>query len=161
MKHSSQFSSVITVAAILMLPIFALFAQEHHHEAPHGGTVITVGNYHFEMVVVDTLNAALIYLLDGKEKILPVKDISGKAIFLFPDKTKQTIDLIAQEDHFLAAPDSADLSEFTLIVTLNLDGKSNSGRFKFKAEAEEEHDEHEHHEEKEEPHHEHDREHQH
>ena len=64
MKHFIQFSSVIIVAAMLLFPNFALFAQEHHHEAPHGGTVITVDKYHLELVVEDSTQTAHIYLLD-------------------------------------------------------------------------------------------------
>ena len=154
MKNLSQNCSVFAIAVMLLFPMFTLFAQEHHHEAPHGGEVATVDNYHFEMVVVDSLGAAFIYLLDGNEKTLPIKNISGKAIFLFPDKTKQTVDLLGQEDHFIAQPDSADMEEFTLVVTLSIDGKNKSGRFKYKADEKEDGD-HQHHEEKEEHHHEH------
>jgi len=151
MRRFNTFCLVLICAAIFTFPVNLLFAQEkHEHEAPHGGMVITVGKYHYEMVVDDTMKAVYIYLLDKKEKTLPVKDITGKATFLFPDKTKEKADLVVDEDHFKADLDSTKLNEFTVAIVLKIDGKSQIGRFKYKAGmVEDHHEEKGHHEKKE------------
>jgi len=155
MRHLNKICLALICAAIFTFPTKLLLAQEKHgHEAPHGGIVTTVGNYHLEMVVVDTSKAVQIYLLDSKEKTMPTNGITGNVTFLFPDKTKEKVDLMVHEDYFMAAMDSSKLDEFTAVVVLKIKGKSQIGRFKYEAtNKEEHHGEKEDHHEKKEDHH--------
>ena len=111
-----------------------------------------MGDYHFELVVVDTSKAVQIYLLDNKEKTMPTKGITGSVTFLFSDKTKEKIDLMVHEDHFMAVIDSSKIEEFTVVVVLKIKGKSQIGRFKYHAEEDHHGEKEDHHEEKEDHH---------
>ncbi len=153
MRHFNTLCLLLICAAFFTFTADSLFAQEKHgHEAPHGGMVATVGDYHFELVVVDTSKAVQIYLLDNKEKTMPTKGITGSATFLFPDKTKEKIDLMVHEDHFTAVIDSSKIEEFTVVVALKIKGKSQIGRFKYHAEEDHHGEKEDHHEEKEDHH---------
>ena len=142
MKQPIKLIAMVILKVAIILPACSILAQEGHaHEAPHGGTVTTVGKYHYEIVVDHKENTALFYLLDEKENTLPLKDITGKATFLFPNKLKETVDLMVEEDHFKTTLDSTKLDEFTSVVILKIDGKNQIGRFKYKAGTEEGHHE--------------------
>ena len=135
MRRFNTLCLLLVCAAIFTFPANLLFAQEKHgHEAPHGGVVATVGDYHFELVVVDTSNTVLVYLLDSKEETVPTKGITGNVTFLFPDKTKEKVDLMVHEDYFMAAVDSSKIGEFTAVVVLKIKGGNQIGRFKYEAE---------------------------
>ena len=114
MRPFNKICVAMICTAIFTFPVRSLFAQEKHdHKAPHGGIVATAGEYHFELVVVDTSESVRIYLLDSNEKTLPTKGITGNMTFIFPDKSKAKVDLMVHEDYFMAAVDSSKIEEFT------------------------------------------------
>lgn len=65
--------------------------KTHEHKAVHGGTVKEASGYHVEMVKNET-NLSF-FLMDGKNKILTNKEISGTATFEFFNKMKATVPL--------------------------------------------------------------------
>ena len=135
MRYLNKTYLALICAAIFAVPARSLFAQEKHgHEAPHGGIVATAGEYHFELVVVDTSESVRIYLLDSNEKTLPTKGVTGNVTFLFPDKSKKKVDLMVHDEYFMAALDAEKMEEFTAVATLKIKGKSKVGRFKYHAE---------------------------
>jgi hypothetical protein len=126
----------------------------HSHKAPHGGMVITVEKYHYEMVVEE--KAAHIYLLDEQEKTLPISEITGSVVFQIPKKENKTVTLSPSGDHFTAAMDLKGVEKFVAVVSLKIEGKSRVGRFSYQK-SKEKHTEEEHpkeggHKEKEHPH---------
>lgn len=104
--------------------------EEHSHKAPHGGMVITVEKYHLEMVVKP--DGAQIYLLDDKEKTLPISKVTGSVIFQIPGKKITTAKLAAKEDYLNALVDLKQVDEFVAIVSLKVDGKNQTGRFAYR-----------------------------
>ncbi len=48
--------------------------QDHAHASPHGGEVVTVGKYHYELLSQG--KEVRVYLLDRKLKALPLKGVS-------------------------------------------------------------------------------------
>lgn len=81
----------ITLAFILLVAGSSIsYAQtdNHTHKAAHGGLVQEAGTYHIEMVKgKDSIN---FYILDGKQKTLSNKTITGTALFDFFGNTKAT-----------------------------------------------------------------------
>lgn len=118
--------------------------KEHGHKAPHGGTVVTVEKYHYEMVVEE--KAAQVYLLDEKENTLPISGITGSVVFQIPKKGNKTVTLSPSEDHFTAAMDLKEVERFVAVVSLKIEGKTRVGRFSYQK-SKEKHAEEEHHEE--------------
>ena len=113
MKTLSFLPCMLTLTGALTFSN-AMQAQDHEHGSPHGGTVVTAGNYHVEMVQAgDKLE---FYLLDGSEKTLPNKGVTGSAMFQFADKKTANMEMTAKgDDHFELVLTNA--SEFTVIVT--------------------------------------------
>lgn len=105
-------------------------AQEkaHEHGSPHGGTVKTAGDYHIEMVMAK--DKMTIYLLDGKEKAIPNKGVTGKATLQFEDKTSVTVDLSTMgNDGFSITNDK--INTFTsCVITFKVNGKTATAKFK-------------------------------
>ena len=125
-------SSLITMLGVGLLTlglVEQLHPQEkdHHHEAPHGGLVVTVGKqYHFELVVKDKeLN---LYVLDAKEKVLPVKEVSGDIVVLM-GKEKKSISLSPSGEFLKTEGDFAKVQKFTAVATVTIGGKNETGRF--------------------------------
>lgn len=99
--------------------------EHHSHGSPHGGTVVTAGEYHVEMVKND--NEVKFYISDNAEKAIPLSGITGKAIFQIDGKT-ETKDLMVHEDHLIAAVDNAD-KFLSAIVTFKIGEKTVSAKF--------------------------------
>lgn len=128
-----RFAVVAVLATGLLTLRFAreLHAQEkdHQHDAPHGGLVVTVGKqYHFELVVKDKeLN---LYVLDAKEKVIPVKDVSGDIVVLM-GKEKKSILLSPSREFLKADGDFAKAQKFTAVATVKIGGKNETARFAY------------------------------
>lgn len=87
----------------------------------------TVGRYHYELVVKpDHLR---VYLLSDAMKSLSIADKSGQAIVQIPGKGKQTIKLAPAGDHLQGKIAFGGSKSFVAIVSLELDGKTQSARF--------------------------------
>jgi hypothetical protein len=110
--------------------------EGHGHKAPHGGMVITVDSYHYEMVV--KAKEIRIYLLDNAEKTLPVDEITGNLILSISKKPTKKITLESKKDHLTAGVDLAGVGRFTALVSLKVDGKSRTGRFTYQMPEQEE-----------------------
>lgn len=103
--------------------------EGHSHKAPHGGMVITVDKYHYEMAVEpDTLR---VYLLDEKEQTLPISEVTGNAIIHIPGQKPQTVTLTASRDHLSATVNLEGAEKFVALVSLKIDGKTRVGRFSY------------------------------
>lgn len=118
--------------------------EKHHHKAPHHGMVVTVGNYHYEMVADS--QAMHLYLLDAKEKVLPIAGVTGQVVLQIPGRAAQTVALTPATDHFTAKVDLKGVEQFVAVFSLKIAGKTQSGRFAYqkKAQEEEEHGEEQH-----------------
>ncbi|WP_345109317.1 heavy metal-binding domain-containing protein [Hymenobacter algoricola] len=100
--------------------------ETHAHKSPHGGTVRTAGKYHIELV--QQANELHVYLLDGKEKVLPVANSTGSVMLLSTTNKTSKVALTPANDHFVAAM-PAGTTLRTAIVSLKADGSSLSARF--------------------------------
>lgn len=87
----------------------------------------TVGAYHYEVLMKD--DRIQVYLLDGSLKTLAPGGRSGRAILQVPGKGKQTVALAPVGNHFEGQASLAGAKSLVAIVSLNLDGKPQSGRF--------------------------------
>ncbi len=126
----NKIRNIAIAAAMLVAGTVISFAQtkEHAHGSPHGGIVQTAGDYHVEMVMAK--EKMTFYLLDGKEKTLPNKGITGSVILQFADKTSATVTLTAMgDDHFMANNDKASTFK-SCVVTFKVNGKIATAKFK-------------------------------
>lgn len=130
MKALTSIGTVVTTLAIALVGLAA--AQDHGHGSPHGGQVKTVGKYHLEALVKDSM--LHVYLLDEKEKSLPPPR-EGRAV-LQMGKMKHDLKLAASGDMLMAdlPPEAAKhlaepSAKGVAVVTLTLDGKPQSARF--------------------------------
>lgn len=105
-------------------------AKDHAHKAPHGGLVQTAGKYHFELCAGD--DGVDVYLLDDKEATLPVAGKQGKLVLQIPKKPRQDLPLAPSGEVLHAHADLAGVGSFVAVVTLKLDGRSQSARFSWK-----------------------------
>ena len=110
----------------------AATSEGHKHDSPHGGIVKAVGNYHFELGLGPKI--LTVWLLDGAMKPLPPAGKSGQILIQQQGKKKLALPLLDAGDHFEAKADLAGAKSFIAIVSLNLDGKKQSGRFSYKKE---------------------------
>jgi len=157
--------------------------QEHAHESPHGGEVLSMGNHHVEFLVIEGENDKgdiVIYLLDANLNPVSIdkNKIVGVVYLTLPDKSKQTLKLIAtteihaashdgegeehnegemheegKEDvpHFQAEVNLKGIDAFDAVVSLKMGEKRNNLRFKY-VRGEHDHQEGEKHHEKKDEH---------
>ncbi|MBI2067122.1 MAG: hypothetical protein HYT77_03835 [Deltaproteobacteria bacterium] len=128
MKSTRAAGVAIMVAMVFMAGSVAT-AQEHAHKSPHGGQVITVGSYHYEMLVKP--GEINLYVLDGKLATLPLKGMEGRLLLQLPDKTKKEVTLQPDGEHLKGAVDLGSTTSFIAIATVKIDGKPNAGRFSY------------------------------
>lgn len=111
-------------------PAWAHDQEEHAHNAPHGGVVRTAGKYHVE--VVPKGSSVDIYLLDGKEATLPIRNVTLKVTGMTKAKKKLDVQPKPAQDHFTAAVPAGSLAGATLIVTMRRGEETISARFALK-----------------------------
>ena len=100
--------------------------EAHVHKAPHGGTVVSAGNYHIEAVA--TKMGLVIYLLDDKEKELPVAGVEGSVLVALKDgSAPKDVPLSAMGNHLMA--DIALSGAWTAVASLKVKGETLTGRF--------------------------------
>ena len=131
--------SILSVVTLPLLAAGLVFASgdAHEHKAPHGGIVRSAGDYHLELVQDET--GYKVYLLDAKEKTLPVTGLSGKATCMTKDKKKTEVDLTVDGDHLVLGTDPEALEDGTVILAIRKGSESISAKFNPK-----EHDDHGH-----------------
>lgn len=95
-------------------------------KGPHGGTIEEADPDHIEVVAEG--NDLIFYLLDGKTNPLDMKNVTGSIRIQYPDKSSKTIDLMAM-DGKLTAMGALNGKAFTVLCTLNKEGKSYSASF--------------------------------
>ncbi|MBC8047903.1 MAG: hypothetical protein H7Y00_13985 [Fimbriimonadaceae bacterium] len=86
----------IAIASIIMIAGAASASaqtQSNPPATPHGGMLQAAGDYQIEMVTGET--DFTFYLMDGKQKTLSNKEISGTVIFEMLNKTKTSFPLTA------------------------------------------------------------------
>jgi len=110
--------------------------EDHAHGSPHGGVVKTAGDYHIEQVVGE--GKVSYYLLDGAEKSITNKDVTGTVILQFSDETISDKLSPEGDGHFtLELKEGA--SSFTSIVSFVVNEKTVIAKF-----PKESHDDHGH-----------------
>ena len=98
---------------------------EHAHRAPHGGSTVTVGHYHYELVVRD--RTFIVYLLDARMRTLPVTNVRGQ-LEVSHGQERNTLPLRPVGDHLEATGEHAEHGDLVATVRLELDGQMQSGR---------------------------------
>ncbi len=121
--------TLYAMIAVLWTAPPALSQEEHGHKSPHGGLVVTAGNYHYEMVVEH--QAVHIYLLDKKEQTLPISGVTGSAILQIPGRGTKTVTLSPSGDHLSGAVDLEGVKRFIAVVSLKIEGKTLPRRFSY------------------------------
>jgi len=99
MKRTTTFAvRFLIFAGLAFFSGNATAQQEHGHESPHGGQVLTMGDHHVEFLVVAGENdkgIISVYLLDGNLNTVPVDKVEGLVYLTLPDKSKLTLELAA------------------------------------------------------------------
>jgi hypothetical protein len=101
----------------------------HSHQAHHGGTVKSAGDYHIELVEEE--GRFRVYLLDNREKAISLKGITGLAIFRNSDVTTGTQRLNPTGDtHFELPLKGQPFS--AIIINFKVNGQSVIAKFETK-----------------------------
>lgn len=124
-KHVPMLAGLLAAIWIGGSPVLA--AGEHPHKTPHGGHVVTVKQYHYELVPQGA-SGFYLYLMDENMKVLPLTGVTGKAIVQLDGK-KQTVDLMPMGGYLHGMVDLTKAKRYVAIVTLNIKGKPYNGRF--------------------------------
>ena len=137
-----QLMKVLATATTLvfgLLPAAAAHAQAspeggqggHIDTAPHGGTVIGIGNHHVEFKA-DSTGTILVWLLDGKERT--VTPPAGGTVTLIGGGTNQVTLPLAVEasaQRLTAKFDAPRFPTFQAVVSLTIEGKRQNLRFRY------------------------------
>lgn len=124
----------------------ALSFENHHHDAPHGGQMISVKpNFHYEIVTQfkNKSNLILIYVTQNNMTPIPLKNMGAKTITLIISRKKNpgldkdfTIPIKLKPDSknsYLLGKLNLDYDmtkiDYTMIIQLMIDGKIRSGKF--------------------------------
>lgn len=108
------------------LSVPALAHDDHHHDAPHGGQVRTMQQYHVELVPKP--GQLLVYLLDDRLKTLPVQSRKGEVILQVDGQTRK-LALQPGKEAFSAPVDLSKAARYVAVVSLTIDGKLHRVRF--------------------------------
>jgi hypothetical protein len=128
-------SRAIGVAFFLLLAGAAIAQQSkrthaelpaHTHQAPHGGTVKSAGDYHIELV--EESGKFRVYLLDSRERAIRLKGITGMAIFRNGDVTTGTQRLTPVGDSHFEIPLKGQPFS-AIIINFKVNGQSVIAKF--------------------------------
>lgn len=123
---------VVMMSAFLILSGSVVTAHEGHEhlmtKAPHGGEIVMVGDYHYEMLIKP--GEIDLYVFDGKLNPLPLKGMEGSLVIKSAESTSKNIPFEPAGDYFKAAVDVSSMKSFIAIVTITINGKANEGRFR-------------------------------
>lgn len=98
----------------------------HAHQAPHGGTVKSAGDYHIELI--ETSGKLRLYLLDMRQRPVNPKGVSGLVIFRNNDVTTGTQRLVLAGDDYFEVPLKG--QPYTaIIVNFKVNGQSVIAKF--------------------------------
>lgn len=100
----------------------------HSHLAPHGGQVVTVGDYHFELV--DSGSMLTLWLLDAQEKTLPVDGMTATLLLQPKSGPPRTITLDPMGSvHFMANNPLRPGEAAAAVASVNMNGITYTARF--------------------------------
>ena len=129
------FSRAIGIVGLLLLAGTAVAQQAgrthadkaaHSHQAHHGGTVKSAGDYHIELV--DEAGKLRVYLLDIRERPVNLKGVTGLAIFRNGDVTTGTQRLTANGGTYFEIPVKG--QPYTaIIINFKINGRSVIAKF--------------------------------
>ena len=141
-------TSIRIVSLLLVVSMFCVYAPavlsdeghahkeqessgQHGHQALHGGKMVTMGSHHVE-VVVENDNIIKIFLYDGKDQPVPVKEVSGEIHLTFPDNHRETLELepSANQTHLEARLKDKSHPNFKAVLSLVIDGQRQNIRLK-------------------------------
>jgi len=97
---------------------------KHEHQALHGGKMVTVGSHHIE-VVVEGGGVIKIFLYDGEDRPVAVRDVRGQIHITFPDNHRETLELVpsADQTHLTARLKNQDHPRFKAVLSLVINGQ--------------------------------------
>lgn len=119
--------SLFILALLLMASAVWVKQAYAHGEGPHGGKLVDIAPYHLEFQVMTGM--LHIYVIDAQKKAMPPKDITGKLLIQFPDGNKKEVNLSAMGEALMASADVKEESPFVVIATVQIQGKTYTGRF--------------------------------
>jgi hypothetical protein len=130
------FSRAIGIVALLLLAGTAVAQQAnrkmhadrpaHSHQAHHGGTVKSAGDYHIEMV--EESGKYRVYLLDNRERAIDLQGVTGLAIFRNGDVTTGTQRLNPIGDSYFEIPLKGQPFS-AIIINFKINGQSIIAKF--------------------------------
>jgi hypothetical protein len=102
--------------------------DSHKHQAPHGGTMATLGSYHVEVVV--EAGVVKVFLSDDEDKPVPVKGISGQIHLTYPDNHRESLELVmaADQTHLSARIGEQGHQNFKAVLSLLINGQRHNIR---------------------------------
>ena len=100
--------------------------ETHAHKAPHGGLMKSVGTHHVELFVSPT--SLTVWVLG--DKMVPEPAIkAGRVVLQVPGKPAQTLTLAPMQNHLMTMVTLKDVKSFVAIVSVPVEGKTQSTRF--------------------------------
>ena len=103
-------------------------AGGHAHGSPHGGQVVTAGDYHFELV--STGDMLVLWILDAAEATLPVDGMQATLLLQPATGAPVTLPLPPMGSvHFMAKSPLAPGTKAAVVDTVTIGGTTRTGRF--------------------------------
>jgi len=86
--------------------------------------MVTVGSHHIE-VVVEGGGVIKIFLYDGEDRPVAVRDVRGQIHITFPDNHRETLELVpsADQTHLTARLKNQDHPRFKAVLSLVINGQ--------------------------------------
>ncbi len=107
-------------------------ADDHHHEAPHGGVMVAAGDYHLE--AVSSKMGIVLYLYDAAEKPLQATGVSGTITVTETGGQRPiTANVSAMGNHLMT--DINVTGAWSAVANLTIAGKPVAARFESKGDA--------------------------
>lgn len=101
---------------------------DHPHGSPHGGQVVTSGDYHFELV--STGDMLVLWILDVEEATLPVDGMQATLLLQPATGSPVTLPLPPMGNvHFMAKSPLALGTPAVAVATVTIGGTTHTGRF--------------------------------
>lgn len=116
----------IAMTALLLLA-GATISYAHGDKGPHGGQMVTTGNYSVELLNKD--GEVSVYLLDAFEKPISNKNVTGTITLKFADKTSESVKLTSKGDDGFSVSNNRASTFLACDVILKVNGKTVTANF--------------------------------
>ena len=111
-----------TVGEVPLVP-----GETHSHTSPHGGQVVSVGDYHFELGMMGEVFS--LWILDAQLGTLPLTSMEASLTVQRPDGSTQDVAMSAMGNHFMALSPVGNRGGATVLAQVSMDGRARIGRF--------------------------------